>query len=396
MFRNKPTVVITKISPRWNYFQYFLLAFYELQKAGEINFKIKTDCVFKLSTLLPNIQIFREILRRLKLKFNKDSYNLNGYVKFNGKKKTFCIDSADAPYLFDSESLERVNVYFKMQCPNQIDPQGFKLTDLVIIPYSDHKHQNEAVSKLTAIGPRKPLLNLQKNIAKIKPLMVGFRRLAEMNSYSCLKAGYENYRKGAVKEADKKLVCYFGNALGPKPSENVKEPDLDWESDLMGFYKQLNHPNEKRAKIAQQMRKKGEAFDARIISENFADGKSQKHPELIIPIEQFCAFISHFEYNMNVSGYRMSVPNRFIESFIVGTAIFTDKLALKWYLPFDEEVKETVKMGYLPIEQVNWQQFDKDFSSLPKIDKKQIFAKFDEKWAPLKVAEYLLKEVLEA
>lgn len=51
--------------------------------------------------------------------------------------------------------------------------------------------------------------------------------------------------------------------------------------------------------------------------------------------------------NLNISGYRMSVPNCFIESFMVGTAIMTDELFVKWYKPFDKEVFETIGMSYL-------------------------------------------------
>ena len=65
----------------------------------------------------------RNIQRRT---FEHDNYNMSGYVIFlDGNKKYFTIDSADAPYLFDSSRLEKSDVYFKMQCPIDLDNEGF-------------------------------------------------------------------------------------------------------------------------------------------------------------------------------------------------------------------------------------------------------------------------------
>ena len=107
-------------------------------------------------------------------------------------------------------------------------------------------------------------------------------------------------------------------------------------------------------------------------------------------------FDEHFQYNLNISGYGMSIPNRFIESFLVGTAIVTDRLSLKWYRPFGPEVVETVPMGYLPMGKVDWTQFERDIKNLPDIDKGAVLKAFNEKWHPRKVAEYIIDEVLHA
>jgi hypothetical protein len=90
----------------------------------------------------------------------------------------------------------------------------------------------------------------------------------------------------------------------------------------------------------------------------------------------------------------MSIPNRFIESFLVGTAIMTDKLAVKWYKPFDKEVIETVEMGYLPKDQVNWTQFKEDILYLPNIKTEDIINEFNKKWEPSVVANYIIHTVL--
>ena len=391
-----PKIVITRMSPRWSYFQFFLLGLYELEKKNKIILKFKCDIIFKLSTFFPDTKIVRGIVKVLNSIFNKDSYNMEGFIEVNNAKKYFCIDSADSPFLFDSTALNMVDIYFKMQCPKEFQKEGFKLTDSITIPWCDHQHEDERITKLTARGPRKPLLNLQTNINKIRPLVVGFRRLASFNSYSSLKKGYEHYRNNITNSATKRMMCYFGNAQGPRPEKNITKPDWDWEGDIMGTYAQkIEHPNVKRAKISQLIKAKGPSFDARIISDHFSDEKKLKRENLIVPIENFCTFISQFEYNINISGYRMSIPNRFIESFIAGTAIFTDKLAVKWYRPFDDEVVETVQMGYLKDSEIDWNAVEKDINNLPDISKEHILKLFNKKWAPIKVAEYIVSSLVE-
>ena len=173
---------------------------------------------------------------------------MEGYVEQNGIRHSFCIDSADTPYCLDGEALERVDVYFKTQCPIEIDSQkGYRLTDEVFVPYCDHRHVDSSLD-LVAEGERLPLENLDANKHKVRPCVVGFRRLADGNSYSALRNGWENYRKGAYKQANRKAMCYFGNALGPQPRPD-SPMDRDNEKGLMNHYPTLNHPNEKRAQV---------------------------------------------------------------------------------------------------------------------------------------------------
>lgn len=392
----KTKVVITKMSTRWNYFQIFLLGFYHLENSGDIQFKFRCNWLARLAVILPHITFLERLLNKFNRLLNKDSYNIEGYVEENGMRKYFAIDSADAPYIFDSEQLERVDKYFKMQCPKDIEPYlGFRFTDDVRIPYCDHRHKNEKLG-LTEKGERKLCSNLAKNLHKIKPSVVGFRRLSFGISRKALQSGYDNYLHSATKSQSERVMCYFGNALGPKPTALMGEhPDWDWEADIMGhFGESVSHPNEKRSFVGKIIETMGKGYDARVICDNYSDIKAAKREDLEIPLGKFCDHIAKFEYNVNVSGYRMSIPNRFMESFIVGTAILTDKLAIKWYAPFDEEVVETVEMGYLPNSEVDWERFKQDLENLPTVDKQQVLYRFEEKWAPRKVAKYIIEETL--
>lgn len=388
--KDRTEVVITS-GYRWSYFQWFLLGFYQLEEKEKIDLKFKLPLSSFLLTKLSNDFSIR-VADKLRRAFEKDSYNMDGYIVYreNGKKvkKTFSIDSADAPYLFDKEKLDKSNVYFKMQCPLDLDKDGFALTERIVIPWLDHNHVDKNL-KLTDRGARRAI-RIDKE--KIKPLMLGPRQLSRGNSYQKLQRGYNNYIKEQEKNKSKKLMCYFGNALGPKVEKNPI-PDFDWEGDIMGYFKdEISHPNEKRAKVAEIISKIDDC-DARVISNKNADSRIVERAELIIPLDRFCKHIAQFKWNVNVSGYRMSIPNRFIESFMVGTGIVTDKLAVKWYKPFNEEVYETVPMGYLPMSQVDWSKFEFDMKHLPRLNSEKVVEAFEGKWAPMVVAQYIIDTV---
>ena len=388
--KDRTEVVITS-GYRWSYFQWFLLGLYQLEEKEIIDLKFKLPISSFLLTKLSNDFLIR-VADKLRRVFEKDSYNMDGYIVYreNGKKvkKSFSIDSADAPYLFDKEKLDKANVYFKMQCPLNLDKEGFALTEQITIPWLDQKHNDENL-KLTDRGARKAI-EIDKE--KIKPLMLGPRQLSRGNSYQKLQRGYNNYIKEQEKNKSKKIMCYFGNALGPKAEKNPI-PDFDWEGDIMGYFKdEISHPNEKRAKVAEIISKIDDC-DARVISNKNADSRIVERADLIIPLDRFCKHIAQFKWNVNVSGYRMSIPNRFIESFMVGTGVVTDKLAVKWYKPFDEEVYETVPMGYLPMNKVDWSKFEFDMNHLPSLDSKKVVEAFEDKWSPMVVAQYIIDTV---
>ena len=392
MSKNIPTVVITKITPNWRPFQIFILGLYELERLGEIKLKFRCDWFFRTSTILPDLPHLGGVMHQLAVFFLEDTYMLEGYMEYNGIRHLFCIDCADSPSGYDGELLNKVKIYFKMQCPTEIDlEKRFRLTDDVYIPYYDYRHKDKKL-KVKQLGERLQLNIDKTSINKIKPCVVGFRRLADGNSYVALRNGWKNYSKGALNKAHKKAMCYYGNAYGPA-TQVFTCMDWHYEENVLSQFMQLNHPNEKRAQIAKIMKNLGAAYDARLINSGSME-KPQIDAKQIIPIDRFCAHISNFQYNYNVSGHRMSIPNRFMESFIVGTAIITDKLAVKWYLPFEDEVVETVEMGYIPKDQVDWAKAKQDLIDLPDISKEKVLAQYERKWAPIPVARYLVTTIL--
>lgn len=396
--RIRPKVIITSVK-RWSYFQWFLLGFYQLDREGAIDFEVSCPIVER-PFLWSQSKLAQRIGHRLLREYRKrweDSYQLMGVIQLpDGRIRRFCIDAADSPFLFERQCLEEQDCYFKMQCPVQFDEQGFRISKNVIVPWCEHRHEDMAL-KSNVRGKRKRFPDLLVYSQKIRPLMIGPRRLSFGNNFKSLQKGYENYVSAYLAQKNKRIMCYFGNAEGPQLERDVSidTMDWDWEADIMSAYRGvLEHPNVKRARIADLIASIDNC-DARVISRGAADSSnSVKDTAKIVPLEEFCSFVAQFQYNTNISGYRLSIPNRFIESFMVGTAIITDKCSVRWYLPFDTcEVLETERMGYEMDADVDWSRVLRDLQDVPISDPAAIRAAFERKWRPDVVARYIVDTV---
>ncbi len=369
----KSTIIIKSIPIRFfSYFQWLILGLYEMEKEDLITLKFKLPLYQQFYYNILNNKLRRFFFRVIS-KFNlfKDETYL-----FEGKLKTaessfldFCFDIADSPFLFDEKKLALNFVYFKAQCPAFISSEGFKIADGAVIPFTtkvlEYKHQ-------------------------ILPAMLGPRRLAWSINYTDLKNNYENYTSHKNLVKPKKLMCYFGDAKGPRPV-NVNEQSVDFnnESHILGhFGSKVSHPNEKRYQLYKILKGMGDSVDAKLINKGGIEGEKNDLP---VPLVDFTSHVSNFEYNLNVSGFRLSIPNRFIESFMVGTAIVTDKLSVKWYREFEEEVIELSEMGYHPMENINMLEVKSTLNNLPPISGDKILALFEKKWSPSSFGRYIIE-----
>lgn len=384
MNQNIPTIEITAL-PKHSYFEWFLLGFYELEQQGKIRLKIRVDWTRTVAKYTSSRWINGPIKRTFR---RSEGYNCEGFFSLHGKRVKFCIDCSDAPTSFDSKMLKEVVCYFKMQCPKTLTEEGFVIGPGMIAPWIDVNQETDFCKPLVKIAD---FATLQQ---KVRPLMVGPRMLSWGISYRALRRAYQSYAQNIANAPSQKMMCYFGNALGPKPTKIGDAYYCDF-TEVSHYAPNFSSPNEKRKVAFDLMRELGKGYDARLISDG-KPGDPPTHPEMFIPLDEFCKHISNFEYNLNISGKLMSIPNRFIESFMVGTAIVTDQLSLKWYKPFGCEVVETVYMGYLPMSEVDWEQFKKDIVNLPPVSKKDIQHEFDTKWRPDVVAQYMLDEIMKA
>jgi len=365
-------VVITDIPLRYFfYYQWLILGLYELELKKEVQFSIKPKSLIDLF-FLRNYKIYlgaRKYFKLFKEEKNPD-YLLKGFVLKNGRRQDFCYDIADTPYYFNVDYLDLDIIYFKAQCPIEIKAGGFELTPEIKIPYH-------------------PVV--LKNKDKIQPSMLGPIASFDIYSYKLLLEGYNKLFVNNIQKSGK-LMCYFGGNKGPTP-EFSYNPDLYLnELHILGYFgKQLNHPNEKRGIAARQIAAMGNRYDSRIIKE-FTEGVAAPviNQQAFIPLADYTKHISRFNYNLNISGFRKSIPFRFIYSFSVGTAIITDKLSVKWYLPFESEVVETVEMGYLPNTAVDWDAFNISLNNLPELNATEILSAFQNKWAPKAFASYIV------
>jgi len=395
MMDNKITVTILQLPvDSFSYFQWLLLGLNNLEKEGLLKLKYRISLIDRISLLWFNSKWVAGALRRLIYYIHKvPRYNLIGEIEYNGTKKTFTLDCKDSPFIFTEKLLKQCDAYFKLQCPESIEKEGFEIMPNARIPYMDiefGKNQGE-----DALFSRKVTSEVFRLKNKIHPGMIGPRRLAWSCQYQAMQQQYNKYLESQIVSKEKKLMAYFGSTDAVKAGNKLTQLDMDWEPDVITFLKQFNssHPNEKRAIAVKQMNELGDEYDGRLIHE-LVDGKEVVHNDRVIPLADFCDFIAQFEYNLNISGYRMSIPNRFIESFISGTAIVTDKLRVKWYKPFEDEVVETVEMGYLPHGDVDWATFKQDIMNLPKVDKEKVLKAFNEKWSPSAFARYVVNTTI--
>ena len=385
-----PKIVITELG-QWGYFGWFILGFHLLNRQRLIRLKFQLPLVYRLLIVCSNTFITRVIAKFIRFLYGVGSYNMKGYIEYDGglKRREFTIDCADSPFSFDGRTLLKVSIYFKMQCPKKLGSEGFPITRNVLLPWIDHSASQERNSEVF----KKVFL---ANRYKIRPLMVGPRRLAYGLSFRELDTGYQNIVASRKLKKSHKFMCYFGNSKGPVAmSYKYGKVDLNSESQLMGFLgERVSHPNEKRFLIANIL-KEFKGSDARVINLGNSDSRYSKQLNASIPLKHFYSHVANFEYNFNVSGYRLSVPSRFIESFAVGTAVVTDRLTLQWYQPFSEyEVIETVDMGYEKIENVDFGKFKCLIRNLPHSTPENIIDDFERKWHPLQVAKYIVQSTI--
>lgn len=372
-------IIITSVPIQYHsYFQWLILGLYEMENNKEILIRFRLPFYQFIYFFIFNNYLRRESYRFLsKYKLlKKESYALSGFsISAKGEKKKFAFDIADSPFAFDTNHLKFSDIYFKAQCPKVFETNGFRLSDKVYIPYEEvvWAHQN-----------------------KIKPAMLGPRRLAWSLKYVPLKKAYDQYLSRQTEQKNGKIMCYFGGAKGPVVKELVaSNGNFDGEDIIMSqFANDLQHPNEKRYQLFKIIRKMGEGCDARVINKDgVVDDAIFLTKDAVIPLKDFTSHIANFSFNANVSGFRMSIPNRFIESFMVGTAIVTDCLAVKWYRNFEEEVVELPEMGYLPNDLVDWALIEQQVNNLKLADAQKVIEQYNKNWAPIALSRYVVEEL---
>ena len=146
------------------------------------------------------------------------------------------------------------------------------------IPWVDSAHIQDSLGSLTARGERRQV-DICPYINKIKPLMIGPWFLSIGMDRNSLMDGYTRYLVARKEIKQKKVMCYFGNSFGFKPSD-IERSDYLKEGDVLGYFKGLiSHPNEKRVKVADYI-VEDKNNDTHVISKAYTDSVKEKKKSL--------------------------------------------------------------------------------------------------------------------
>ena len=310
-----------------------------------------------------------------------DHFSLTGRMDINGKSCTFAYDVTDSPFTYALAHLEMVDVYFKTQCPISFEPEGYPLSSEIRVPYHpDVLLFQDKIRPAMSTGPITSTLNLKRNLSVL-----------ELN------------KSYLSEEKTTRIFASFGGDRGPKPwkRDDFKTTPHNYmnERSILARYPEIQHPNEKRAHVVKILRSMhSDSIDARIW--NTGDASIQGDA---FEWSDYLRAVGKSVWNINVSGFRRSLPFRFLDSFQVGCGIATDTIGTRWHEPFDHEIEvvEFGDLGYETAEKTNWKAIQSrlmeiyDSADLDHAKALEIRELFDQKWHPRRLGEYFVRTCLE-
>jgi hypothetical protein len=380
-----PKVVIQAMPIRnRGYFEWLYTGLQQLHELGKIELLHEGSSWDKFLRSHPRVygklnQYFPELC---KLLFPVDHFSMFGRVESGSNEMRFTYDVTDSPFTYSLAHLELSDCYFKTQCPISIEQEGYPLSSSVRIPYHPEVvAMKEKIVPAMSTGPITSTFDLKRNL-----------RLLDEN------------KSIASTEKRLKIFASFGGDRGPAPWSPKDLPPAPHnyhnERSIVSLQGQaIHHPNEKRAEVVRLLRKwNANDVDARIWS--------SKDPEIqgdALDWPDYLKTVSESVFNVNLSGFRRSLPFRFLDSFQVGCGILTDTIGTKWYAPFEEglEVVEYGEAGYEAETALDWKSIDNKLKAvyegieLSKNRGPEIQSLFEKKWHPIRLAEYFLDTCLQ-
>lgn len=356
------------------YLEYIYTGFYNLYKRNELsNFSMNYD----------KKQYYKQLIHFTcnKIPVIKNTHNLNliesGYyisefsIYVNDKKVKVVVDTIDTPWDFDENSLNRCDIYFKMQCPINLEDGFYKLNESNIIPFKQY------------------VIN---NLKKIRPL-VGPRPLSRQMDFNKNNKIIRQYIMGRENDNRKiDILAYLGCAS----LETYNFPDTQ-------------HPNIKRVKTLVYLH----SLNNKKIRIIFKPPKTSRHVAILpneyknLPTKRFVSdrvyrnLILNSNSTLNIAGLSGSIPFRFLDAFLSGMIILTDTPLVKWYVPLRDgcEITDLGKMGYEILDNETFSNCMQYIGSLvddiSTIRKERISYQcqfYDEFLTPEAIARYVIKE----
>lgn len=381
----KPKVIISTLPIRnRGYFEWLYTGLQILHEKGEIELTHE-GCSWDLF-LRKHPRVYGRINQHFpdlaKMMFPVDHFSMFGRVESGGKSTRFAYDVTDSPFTYALAHLELVDTYFKTQCPVTIEAEGYPLSETIRVPYHPFVvAQKHKIVPAMSTGPITSTFNLKRNLALLA-----------------------SYASIPVKTKRIRIFASFGGDRGPAPwkieDEAPAPHNAHNERSIVSIYgERIQHPNVKRAEIVRLLRSWNKPdIDARIW--NSKDASIQGDA---LEWSEYLKTVSESVFNVNVSGFRRSLPFRFLDSFQVGCGIATDTLGTKWYRQFDKEIEcvEYGDLGYEAKENVDLAQIESKLkviyqsADLRKNHASEIRNMFSMKWHPQALASYFVSTCME-
>lgn len=353
------------------YFDWLATGLHILAEQGEIDFTLQTTATtapFLLhARALP--AAWKAAPRLMSALSRGWNVIITGTLQQGGKTARFVFDASDSPYFFLTDELADCDVYFKCQCPAEWSPAGFRLAKDAIVPWHpDVLHYQHKIRPAMLGRPLSRRLQLRENL----------RVLADWQA------------RGAGKK-DVVFFAYFGTdkVPGTRGLEGVLQSR---------FAGRIGHPNPKRGVLVEGLRSRyASAADARIIQTDHAERRGAKLADA-----SFSTLAARSWHNLNLSGFRRSLPFRFCDSFLLRACVPTDELAVQWYRPLEAgtEYVDLGAMGYEPEQDVDWDRVWAQLDALQSESDgrreeraRHIASRFEQLWHPRAFARYLVDEL---
>lgn len=351
------------------YFDWLATGLHLLAEAGQLDFTPQTTATTQPFLLHPRLlpAAYRLAPRLMAALGRGWNTIITGTFEQGGKTLRFVFDASDSPYFFLTDLLAEYDLYFKCQCPTAFAPAGFPIADGVFVPW----HPD--------------VLQYQQ---KIRPAMLGrplSRRLHLRDNLRVL----QNWQAQGRGPKDLPFFAYFGT--DKQPPRTGPEGVLQ-----LRFGERIGHPNPKRGVLVEGLRSRyGANADARIITSDVAARRGPKLSDAT-----FSAQAARSWHNLNVSGFRRSLPFRFCDSFLLRACVPTDALAVRWYEPLEAgtEYVDLGALGYEPDAAVDWTRVWTLLDQLASESDAQradratrIAQRFDQLWHPQAFASYVVK-----
>ena len=369
----RPSVLLRGVHYSYqHYFDYLATGLRLLAEAGEIEFRLHVSAGAKLARVhrrLPGLvkRVAPALDRRLS---RGSSACVPGEIRFGDRTVRFAYDVGDSPFGFHLPLLSASDLYFKCQHPVAIVEEGFPLSSRVRVPFApDVLVARDKIRPAMLGRPLSRTLDLRRNLDML-----------------------DRWRQFADSPRRTWLIAFFGTDTPPSESQAPGEALL-----MRQHAGQVSHPNYKRGEMVSWLRDRFDGtVDARIINTN---DPSRRGPGIGDP--GYPAFLASGMFNVNITGFRRSLPFRFIDSFLVGAGVLTDELAVKWYQPFEKDVEVTNlgRLGYELDADAEWtrakaviEAIAADAAAHHARVKPAILDRFERYWHPAAFARYIVSE----